>query len=180
MAPTRATRANARNRALPGFVAAVVLGVLGIAGLWWYWAIRPSSGQATLGSGQAGGGPVILVVIDTLRADRLPVYCYQAGRAPALAAFAREAVVFDRAYAHAPQTLPSHVSMFTGRLPFEHKVRDNLGFTLEAGTPTLAEMFRSAGYKTGGFVSAYVMRPETAVKLSLRLPPLGALWLRPA
>jgi arylsulfatase A-like enzyme/Flp pilus assembly protein TadD len=103
------------------------------------------------------------VVIDTLRADRLPVYGYQAGRAPALAAFAREAVVFDRAYAHAPQTLPSHVSMFTGRLPFEHKVRDNLGFTLEAGTPTLAEMFRSAGYQTGGFVSAYVLRPETGV-----------------
>ena len=159
MAPTRATRANPSNKALPGLVAAVVLGALGIAGLWWYWAVSPSSGQAL----RLGAGPVILVVIDTLRADRLPVYGYQAGRAPGLAAFAREAVVFDRAYAHAPQTLPSHVSMFTGRLPFEHKVRDNLGFTLEAGTPTLAEMFRSAGYKTGGFVSAYVLRPETGV-----------------
>ncbi len=91
------------------------------------------------------------------------MYGYPAGRAPALTAFARDAVVFDRAYAHAPQTLPSHASMFTGRLPFEHKVRDNLGFTLSEGTPTLAAMFRSAGYTTGGFVSAYVLRPETGV-----------------
>ncbi len=50
-----------------------------------------------------------------------------------LTSFANEGVVFDRAYAHAPQTLPSHVSMFTGHLPFEHKVRDNLGFTLAKG-----------------------------------------------
>ena len=103
------------------------------------------------------------MVIDTLRADRLPVYGYATGRAPALTAFAREGVVFDRAYAHAPQTLPSHASMFTGRLPFEHKVRDNLGFALGEGTPTLAAMFRASGYKTGGFVSAFVLRPETGV-----------------
>ena len=71
--------------------------------------------------------------------------------------------MFDRAYAHAPQTLPSHASMFTGRLPFEHKVRDNLGFTLSDGTATLASMFKAAGYATGGFVSAYVLRPETGI-----------------
>ena len=130
---------------------------------------RPSGGLWRGGSGDTrarrstAGGPVILVVIDTLRADRLPVYGYAAGRAPALTAFAREAVVFDRAYAHAPQTLPSHASMFTGRLPFEHKVRDNLGFALGEGTPTLAAMFRASGYKTGGFVSAFVLRPETGV-----------------
>ena len=115
------------------------------------------------GARSSSHGPVILVVIDTLRADRLPVYGYTAGRAPVLTAFAREAVVFDRAYAHAPQTLPSHASMFTGRLPFEHKVRDNLGFTLSDGTTTLASMFKAAGYATGGFVSAYVLRPETGI-----------------
>jgi arylsulfatase A-like enzyme/Flp pilus assembly protein TadD len=138
--------------AFAGLLAVLVAGGLGTWGLWWY-----SSRGAT------SGGPVILVVIDTLRADRLPIYGYSAGRAPALTTFARDAVVFDRAYAHAPQTLPSHVSMFTGRLPFEHKVRDNLGFTLSEGTPTLASMFRSSGYRTGGFVSAYVLRPETGV-----------------
>ena len=82
--------------------------------------------------------PSLLVVIDTLRADRLAVYGYKSGRTPVLESFANEGVVFDRAYAHAPQTLPSHVSMFTGHLPFEHKVRDNLGFTLTKGAPTMS------------------------------------------
>jgi arylsulfatase A-like enzyme/Flp pilus assembly protein TadD len=108
-------------------------------------------------------GPVVLVSIDTLRADRLPVYGYSAGRTPALTAFARDAIIFDRAYSHAPQTLPSHASMFTGQLPFEHKVRDNLGFTLHDGATTLATLFRQAGYKTGGFVSAFVLRRETGL-----------------
>ena len=74
---------------------------------------RSSSSRAAVlawrlwdGASRRRHGPVILVVIDTLRADRLPVYGYAAGRAPASTAFAREAVVFDRAYAHAPQTLP--------------------------------------------------------------------------
>jgi len=138
-------------RIVGGLVAVLIAGGLGTWVLW------------QSGAGSTSGGPVILVVIDTLRADRLPVYGYAPGRAPALAAFAREAVVFDRAYAHAPQTLPSHASIFTGRLPFEHKVRDNLGFTLSDGTATLAGMFRSSGYATGGFVSAYVLRPETGV-----------------
>ncbi len=136
---------------LAAFLAVVIGG--GLAA----WLVRYSSTPSS------SNGPVILVVIDTLRADRLPVYGYSAGRAPVLSAFAREAVVFDRAYAHAPQTLPSHASMFTGRLPFEHKVRDNLGFTLTDGTPTLASMFKAAGYATGGFVSAYVLRPETGI-----------------
>ena len=137
-------------------------------GFWWYSATE-----------RRAGGPVILVVIDTLRADRLPVYGYTAGRTPALTAFAQESVVFDRAYAHAPQTLPSHVSMFTGHLPFEHKVRDNLGFILARDTPTLAGMFRSAGYRTGGFVSAYVLRSETGVGQGFEVydatfPPMAA------
>jgi arylsulfatase A-like enzyme/thioredoxin-like negative regulator of GroEL len=134
---------------LLGLAASAVLAALG------FWAFSVTD--------RGTGGPVVLVVIDTLRADRLPVYGYSAGRTPALTAFAQEAVVFDRAYAHAPQTLPSHASMFTGHLPFEHKVRDNLGFTLGRDRPTLAGMFRAAGYRTGGFVSSHVLRRETGI-----------------
>jgi arylsulfatase A-like enzyme/thioredoxin-like negative regulator of GroEL len=115
------------------------------------------------GGAPVARGPVVLVSIDTLRADRLPVYGYARGRTPALDGFARDAVVFDRAYSHAPQTLPSHASMFTGRLPFEHAVRDNLGFTLAPGAVTLAGEFKRAGYRTAGFVSAYVLRAETGI-----------------
>src|SRR5262245_38773303 len=121
------------------------------AGVWW-WTARPR-----------GPGAFVLISIDTLRADRLPVYGYAAGSTPTLSAFAKEAVVFDRAYAHAPQTLPSHTSIFTGRLPFEHKVRDNLGFTLPSGQTTLSSLFSKAGYATAGFVSAYVLRTETGI-----------------
>jgi arylsulfatase A-like enzyme len=128
--------------------AVVLLG----AGTWWWVGTRPDR-----------RGAIVLISIDTLRADRLPAYGYAKGRTPALDAFARESILFERAYAHAPQTLPSHASMFTGRLPFEHKVRDNLGFTLGEGAGTLASLFRQAGYRTSGFVSAYVLRRETGI-----------------
>jgi arylsulfatase A-like enzyme/tetratricopeptide (TPR) repeat protein len=129
---------------------AVVLIAAGVLALWQW--LRP-----------AKGGAVILISIDTLRADHLPVYGYAKGRTPVIDAFAKDAIVFDRAYAHAPQTLPSHASILTGLLPFEHGVRDNLGFSLKSPTPTMASMFRAAHYRTGGFVSAYVLRAETGV-----------------
>jgi arylsulfatase A-like enzyme/Flp pilus assembly protein TadD len=130
---------------------AVVVLAIAAAGVWWnYFKSR-------------GPHAFVLISIDTLRADRLPDYGYAAGRTPHLAAFARESVLFERAFAHAPQTLPSHASMFTGLLPFEHKVRDNLGFTLAPGQTTLAAIFQNAGFATGGFVSAYVLRPQTGV-----------------
>jgi choline-sulfatase len=126
-------------------------------------AVAVGAASACAGNHAPRRGAVVLVSIDTLRADRLPVYGYSSGRTPALDAFASDSVVFDRAYSHAPQTLPSHASMFTGRLPFEHAVRDNLGFTLAPGATTLASQFRAAGYKTAGFVSAYVLRADTGI-----------------
>jgi len=107
-------------------------------------------------------GPIILISVDTLRADRLPIYGYRKVTTPAIDALARDGVVFDHAWAHAPQTLPSHASILTGKLPFEHGVRDNLGFTLKGGA-TLAEMLKARGFATGGFVSAYVMRRDTGL-----------------
>ncbi len=106
---------------------------------------------------------VILISIDTLRADHLPAYGYTQVETPAIDQFVRDAVVFDRCYAHCPQTLPSHCSMLTGHLPYEHGVRDNIGFTLKAGRPTLASILKGVGFATGGFVSAYVLRAETGL-----------------
>ena len=117
-----------------------------------WWMMRP-----------APAGPVILISIDTLRADHLSLYGYTKGRTPNIEALAKDGVVFDRAYAHAPQTLPAHASMLTGELPFEHGVRDNIGFTVKPNTVTMGSLFRTAGYLTGGFVSAYVLRAETGI-----------------
>ncbi|HLE84835.1 MAG TPA: sulfatase-like hydrolase/transferase, partial [Thermoanaerobaculia bacterium] len=105
------------------------------------------------------GTPVVLVSIDTLRSDRLPAYGYAAGDTPALDALAADGIVYERAYIHSPTTLPSHASILTGLLPPDHGVRDNLGYRLEASRlPYLPEILRAAGYRTGGFVSAYVLR----------------------
>ncbi len=95
---------------------------------------------------------VLLVTIDTLRADRLSSY---GGRVPtpAIDGLAESGIRFDRAYAPSPLTGPSHASLFTGLLPPEHGVRDN-GVPLERSVPTLAEAFRDEGYETAAFVGA--------------------------
>jgi tetratricopeptide (TPR) repeat protein len=109
------------------------------------------------------GAPVVLISIDTLRADRLPAYGYAAGRTPALDALAREGIVFEDVYSHCPLTLPAHASMLTGLLPPHHGVRDNIGFSLEATHETLASRFRVEGWRTGAAVSAYVLREQTGI-----------------
>ncbi|HEX2462618.1 MAG TPA: sulfatase, partial [Vicinamibacterales bacterium] len=115
------------------------------------------------GSGSPAQGPVILISIDTLRADRLPAYGYTKVRTPAIDALAADGVLFERAYAHVPQTLPAHASILTGLLPFEHGVRDNVGFAVKPDEPMLQHAFKEKGYATGGFVSAYVLRKETGI-----------------
>ena len=150
-------------------IASLLLAALGTGAWWWL------GGMAI----RALQGPVVLISIDTLRADRLPIYGYAKVETPHIDALARDAVVFDRAYAHSPQTLPSHASLFTGLLPFEHGVRDNLGFALKPGARTLAGLLRQRGYATGGFVSAYVLRGETGVAQGFdtfddRLPPASS------
>ena len=109
------------------------------------------------------GAPVFVVSIDTLRADHLPAYGYSAVATPALDALARESLVFENALSHVPLTLPSHVSLFTGALPYAHGVRDNTGYRLGEGRPTLAKFLRTRGYATGGAVSAVVLDRGTGV-----------------
>src|ERR1700682_5668182 len=78
-------------------------------------------------------GPIILISIDTLRADHLPVYGYRKVKTPTIDALAADGAVFERAYSHAPQTLPAHAALLSGRLPFETGVRDDIGFVVKSG-----------------------------------------------
>ena len=107
--------------------------------------------------------PVIIISVDTLRSDHLPVYGYQKVRTPAIDALAADAIVFDHAYSHCPLTLPSHATVFTGLLPAETGVRDNLGYRLSPQLATLASILKAKGYVTGAAVSAYVLRGETGI-----------------
>jgi arylsulfatase A-like enzyme/Tfp pilus assembly protein PilF len=118
--------------------------------------------------------PVILISIDTLRSDHLPAYGYRGVETPAIDELARDAIVYERAYSHTPLTLPSHLSMLTGRLPAEHGVRDNVGYHYDGGRfPSLAAVLHGAGYATGGAVSAYVLRPETGISQGFDLYDAG-------
>jgi arylsulfatase A-like enzyme/Flp pilus assembly protein TadD len=108
-------------------------------------------------------GPIIVISIDTLRADHLPAYGYTKVKTPAIDALAADGAVFERAYSHAPQTLPAHASILSGQLPFETGVRDNVGFTVKSGERLLPQMLRERGFTTGGVVSAYVLRKETGI-----------------
>jgi tetratricopeptide (TPR) repeat protein len=108
-------------------------------------------------------GPIILISIDTLRADHLPAYGYTRVKTPAIDALAADGVVFDHAYSHAPQTLPAHAALLSGRLPFETGVRDNVGFTVKPGERMLPQMLHERGFATGGVVSAFVLRRETGI-----------------
>jgi choline-sulfatase len=110
------------------------------------------------------GAPVILVSIDTLRADHLPVYGYTQVATPNLDALRREAILFENAYSHCPMTLPSHVSMLTGLLPTEHEVRNNLGYRFDAARHnTLPQLLKQQGYATGAAVSSFVLRADTGL-----------------
>jgi choline-sulfatase len=115
------------------------------------------------------GTPVVLISIDTLRADHLPVYGYRGVATPAIDALRRDAVLFARAYTHTPLTLPSHTALLTGLLPAVTGVRDNVGYALDTARvasgdlPYLPLILKQHGYATGGAVSAYVLQGRTGL-----------------
>ncbi len=100
---------------------------------------------------------VLLITLDTTRADRLGAYGAPFARTPNFDALARRGVRFERAIAPTPLTLPSHASILTGLVPRRHGVRDNSGFSLAPEVPSLAERLREAGYATAAFVSSAVL-----------------------
>jgi arylsulfatase A-like enzyme/Flp pilus assembly protein TadD len=110
-----------------------------------------------LAPGSLRGWNVLLVTIDTLRADRVGAYGSSLGLTPTLDRLAGEGVRFADAYAHVPLTLPSHATILTGTYPFVNGVRDNGIFRLDAAKPTLAKALRAAGFRTGAFVGAFVL-----------------------
>ena len=108
-------------------------------------------------------GPILLISIDPLPPGRLQAYGGTSGATPHLDRLAASATVFTDAYGHAAATLPAHASLFTGQLPYDHGVRDDVGFTLAAGTETLASRLADRGFATGAAVSSYRLRAGTGL-----------------
>ena len=120
------------------------LGRLAVAGVL-VWRDRPPRARPN----------VLLVTIDTLRADRLGCYGARDATTPVLDALAGRGVRFETAVAAVPLTGPSHATILSGLTPVHHGVRDNGAYVLPDAVPTLAEAFRAAGYRTAGFVSGF-------------------------
>jgi len=116
-------------------------------------ALTPAAPAA----GSAARPNVVLITLDTTRADHLG--CYGAARSatPRLDALAKAGVRFEQAVSPVPLTLPAHASLLTGRVPRRHGIRDNAGFRLDPGIPLLTERLVAAGYATAAFVSAAVL-----------------------
>ncbi|MFT4625378.1 MAG: choline-sulfatase [Myxococcota bacterium] len=102
---------------------------------------------------------VVLIVVDTLRADHLGLYGYERATSPALDAWADDAMVFDRAYSHAPWTKPSIASLLTSRLPRDHGVHD-WDHALDPDLDTLQGALKTAGYRTEAYVSHHALDPK--------------------
>ncbi len=103
------------------------------------------------------GFNLLLITIDTLRADRLGVYGDAKAQTPHLDTLARRGVRFESCYSHVPLTLPSHSTLFTGRYPFSHGVRNNGNYFLPQNEVTLAELMADRGFQTRADVASFVV-----------------------
>jgi arylsulfatase A-like enzyme len=141
------------------------------------WVASAATAWVVLGVASCGGAPevpqlgrpnIVLVTVDTLRADHLGCYGYFRDTTPNIDALAKESVVFDQAYAVMATTLPSHASMFTARYPLEHGILANLmhggnPFGWKDGMLSFAQVAKDAGYTTAGFVSAAPLKSQSGI-----------------
>jgi len=124
------------------------------------WGLSRVFGGSTGGTEAGRSAPplnILLVTLDTTRADRLGAYGYARARTRHLDQLASEGVRFDRAYSPAPITLPAHASMLTGLYPFTHGVRNNGNFYLADRFDTVATRLKARGYRTAAFVSSFIL-----------------------
>jgi arylsulfatase A-like enzyme/Tfp pilus assembly protein PilF len=138
----------------------------------------PSSSSKHEGAGPSSVASVLLITIDTLRADRLSAQ----GPMPHLRNLANRGTTFTNARSAVPLTLPSHTTVLTGLGPQSHRVRDNIGYALAEEIPTITESFAAAGYATGAFVGGYPLDREFGLSRGFqvyddqmtRTPPAGS------
>ncbi len=151
------TRARARRHIQPPpsrirrMVPALAAIAIACAAAWFMWPRGSPTPTSTTRDN------ILLVTIDTARADHFGSYGYARAKTRHVDRLAAEGVRFDRAFTTAPITLTAHASIFTGRYPFEHGVRNNGNFYLPQHYDTLATMLKGQGYRTAAFVSAFVL-----------------------
>ena len=106
---------------------------------------------------------VLLISIDTCRADRLSCYGYGLLTTPNIDALAAESILFENVISPIPQTLPAHSSMLTGTIPPYHGVHHNFDYLADESNTTLAEILKDVGFTTGAAISASVLDSEFGI-----------------
>jgi tetratricopeptide (TPR) repeat protein len=134
-------------------VALFLAAVVSAAAVGWWYARESPPHQ----------GPILLVSADEVSAADLSIYGAGQTAGAAIESLASDSVVFDRAYAHSPQSLPAHASVLSGQLPMVHGVRDDAGFSLPDNASTLAELLRSRGFATGAAVSSFLLQKRSGL-----------------
>ena len=119
-----------------------------------------SAGVTHCASRPAPPSGLVIITLDTTRADRLPAYGFGSVATPSIDAVARRGVVFSDAMTVAPLTLTAHTSLFTGLYPAHHGVRDNTDAPLDPSHTTLAAILRARGFRTGAFVGSIVLSAD--------------------
>ena len=114
-----------------------------------------ASPLSALSPGNEKAKNVLIISVDTLRPDRLSCYSTEYCQTANIDALASKGVVFERAFAHTPTTLASHVSIMLGTTPLHHGIHENANFVLPEDFLTLAEYLKSKGYATGAFIGAF-------------------------
>lgn len=146
------------RRRAPALISFAIVAAIMAAGavVWMRWTPgdEPAASAAASGSGRPTS--VLLITLDTVRADRLGAYGYAAARTPHLDGLARSGVRFDDATTPAPITGPAHAAILTGMLPARFAIRDNAA-ALPAEALTLAEVLSQRGFATAGFVGAFIL-----------------------
>ena len=143
-----------RRRNWIPFAAVAVAGAVLLAAAWTFF-IGPIAGLTPFQT--QGPRNLLLVSLDTVRADRLGSYRYAGARTPNIDALGETGLRFEQATTVVPLTLPAHASLMTGTFPAWHGVRDNGGFYVGDDQLTLAEVLRDQGFRTGGFVGSFVL-----------------------
>src|SRR5579863_10440686 len=176
--PPAATRSRTAaappRRSTPRLIAigsAVVVATIA-AGGWWWWRAQAFGLPATPDEN------VLLVTIDTLRADALSSYGGPAAT-PNLDRLAAHGARFTFAHAATVLTLPSHATILTGLDPYQHGIRDNIGYRLRPDASTMATRLKSLGFATGAFVGAFVLEKRFGLNLGFdvyddRIPEVGS------
>lgn len=111
---------------------------------------------------------LLVITLDTTRADYIGCYGRSQALTPALDALANSGVLFENAYAAVPMTLPSHATIFTGLYPPEHGLHTNGHGRLQIRLPTLAEVLAKNGYETGGFAASFILHSKFGLNRGFR------------